>query len=91
MDQPVPSSFPDFQIEIADLVAEGETVVAHLTCSGTHEGEWLGAPATGRRFERVDEIYILRVRDGKLVAAVGLEDNLTRLRQLGICGASSDH
>jgi hypothetical protein len=43
----------------------------------------LGVPATGRRFENVDEIYIFRV-DGRLVAALGVEDNLSRLRQLGI-------
>jgi len=33
---------------------------------------------------RVDEIYIFHVRDGKLVSGFGVEDNLTRLRQLGI-------
>jgi hypothetical protein len=81
---PFQSAFPDFEMEIVDLIAEGEKVVAHFTCSGTHLGEWLGVPATGRRFENVDEIYIFDVRDGRLVAAVGVEDNLTRLRQLGI-------
>ena len=44
----------------------------------------LGVPATGRRFEDVDEIYVFRVENGKLVAAYGVEDNLSRLRQLGI-------
>jgi hypothetical protein len=39
---------------------------------------------TGRRFENVDEIYIFRVKDGKLRAAIGVEDNLTRMRQLGL-------
>ena len=38
----------------------------------------------GRRFEGVDEIYIFRVRDGKLASAIGVEDNLSRMRQLGI-------
>jgi predicted ester cyclase len=71
-------------MEIVDLIAEGDTVVAHFRCSGTHRGEWLGIPPTGRRFERVDEIYIFRVNDGKLVAALGVEDNLTRMRQLGL-------
>jgi hypothetical protein len=32
----------------------------------------------------VDEIYIFHVRDGKLSSAIGVEDNLTRMRQLGI-------
>ena len=82
--QPFQSAFPDFEMEIVDLIAEDEKVVAHFRCSGTHRGEWLGVPASGRRFERVDEIYVFEVRDGKLISAVGVEDNLTRMRQLGI-------
>ncbi len=82
--QPFQSAFPDFEMEIVDLIAEGDKVAAHFSCSGTHHGEWLGLPATGRRFERVDEIYIFGVQRGKLVSAVGVEDNLTRMRQLGI-------
>ncbi len=82
--RPFRSAFPDFQMEIVELIAEGDRVVAHFRCSGTHRGEWLGVAATGRRFENVDEIYIFVVRDGKLVAATGVEDNLARLRQLGI-------
>lgn len=82
--QPFQGAFPDFQMEIVELIAEGDAVVGHFKCSGTHRGEWLGVPATGRRFHRVDEIYIFRIRDGRLVSAFGVEDNLTRLRQLGI-------
>lgn len=81
---PFRGAFPDFEMEIVELVAEHDRVVGHFRCSGTHSGEWLGHPATGRRFENVDEIYIFEVRDGKLVSAVGVEDNLTRLRQLGL-------
>ncbi len=81
---PFRGAFPDFEMEIVELIAEGETVVAHFRCSGTHRGEWLGVPPTGSRFENVDEIYIFRVRGGKLVSALGVEDNLSRLRQLGI-------
>jgi SnoaL-like polyketide cyclase len=58
-------------------------VVAHFKCSGTHRDEWLGVAATARRFENVDQIYIFGVRDGRLVSALGVQDNLTRLRQLG--------
>ena len=56
--------------------------MAHFRCSGTHRGEGLGRPATGRRFEDVDEIYIFGVADGKLVSGFGVEDNLSRMRQL---------
>ncbi len=82
--RPFQSAFPDFEMRIVELIAEGDKVVGHFKCSGTHLGEWLGVPATGRRFEGVDEIYIFHVRAGKLVSAFGVEDNLTRLHQLGI-------
>jgi predicted ester cyclase len=81
---PFGSAFPDFTMEIVELVAKNDTVVGHFKCSGTHSGEWIGVPPTGRRFEGVDEIYIFRVRDGKLASAMGVEDNLSRMRQLGI-------
>ena len=81
---PFRSAFPDFTMEIVELVAEKDTVVGHFKCSGTHRGEWLGIPPTGRRFEGVDEIYIFQVRDGRLASAIGVEDNLSRMRQLGI-------
>jgi predicted ester cyclase len=81
---PFRSAFPDFRMEIVELVAENDTVVAHFRCSGTHRGDWLGVAPSGRRFENVDEIYIFHVRDGKLSSAVAVEDNLARMRQLGI-------
>jgi predicted ester cyclase len=81
---PFRGAFPDFTMEIVSLVEEGDTVVAHFRCSGTHLGEWLGIPATGRRFERIDEIYVFQVEKGKLTGAFGVEDNLTRMKQLGI-------
>jgi predicted ester cyclase len=81
---PFRGAFPDFEMEIIELISEGGKVVAHFRCSGTHRGEWLGVPPTGRRFEQVDEVYIFEVRDGRLVSALGVEDNLSRMRQLGI-------
>jgi predicted ester cyclase len=81
---PFRGAFPDFRMEIVALVEEGDTVVGHFRCSGTHLGDWLGIAPTGRRFEGVDEIYVFRVEGGRLVGAYGVEDNLARLRQLGI-------
>ena len=82
---PFLDSFPDFRMEVVDVIAEGEKVVGYFKCSGTHQGEWRGHPPTGQRFEGVDEVYILRVEDGKLTSALAVvEDNLTRLRQLGL-------
>jgi predicted ester cyclase len=81
---PFRGAFPDFSMEIVDLIGEGDKVVAHFKCSGTHEGEWLGVPPTRRRFDDVDEIYIFEIRNGRLSSATAVEDNLTRMRQLGL-------
>ena len=76
-------SFPDAAMDIVQLVGEGDTVVARLRCSGTHLGVWQGHPPTGKRFERVDEVYFFTFREGLIDGAWGMEDNLTRFRQLG--------
>jgi len=84
---PVRDAFPDLHMEVIDMIAEDDKVVGYFKCSGTHRGEWRRHPPTGRRSEAIDEIYIFRVEDGKLASAlVTVEDNLTRLRQLGLAG-----
>jgi len=82
---PFRESFPDFRMEVVDVIAEEDKVAGYFKCSGTHEGEWRGHAPTGRRFEDVDEVYIFAVEDGRLSEALAVvEDNLTRLRQLGL-------
>ena len=82
------SAFPDWRMDIAELVAEGDTVVGRFWCSGTNQGEFKGVPPTGKRME-VDEVFFLRVEDGKLVDFWGLEDSLRRMRQLGLLPSRS--
>ena len=65
------------------MVAEGDQVVERFKCSGTHQGEMMRIPPTGRHMG-VDEVYSLRVEDGKFMEFWGLEDNMTRMRQLGL-------
>jgi predicted ester cyclase len=81
---PFRASFPDVHMEVMELIAEGDKVVGRFTCSATHLGAWLGHAPTGRRFERVDEVSIFRLRDGKIVQVWSLEDTLGRLQQLGL-------
>ena len=72
-------------MEVVDVIADRHKVVGHVRCSGTHEGECVGKPPTGRRFEDVDEIYVFGVREGKLaLVTAAVEDNLKRTRQLGL-------
>jgi steroid delta-isomerase-like uncharacterized protein len=86
---PFREAFPDVAMTVVDLVAEDDKVAARFTCSAAQRGEWQGRPATGRRFERVDEVYFFRFRDGRIVHAWGMEDNLERMRQLGYLGEQS--
>jgi predicted ester cyclase len=84
---PFAESFPDFRMELVEVIAEPDKVVGYFKCSGTQQGEWRGRPATGQRFEDIDEIYIFRVEDGKLAGGLAsVEDNATRMRQLGLSG-----
>ena len=76
------TAFPDYHEEVQELIAEGDRVVAHLTISGTHLGQWGPLPATGKRAE-FDEIVILQIRDNKVVRQCGVIDQLSALRQLG--------
>lgn len=66
------------------VIAEDDKVVGRFRCSATHTGDWLGHPATGRRFDNVDEVNIYRLRSGRIVDTWSFEDNLARLTQLGL-------
>jgi predicted ester cyclase len=84
---PFRASFPDVHMEIVELIAEDEKVAGRFRCSGTHLGTWRGRPPTGRRFEQVDEVYVFRVRAGRISEAWGIEDTRARERQLGLSPA----
>ena len=83
------TAFPDWREEIVQLVAEGDTVAGRFRCSGTHLGEFLGEAPTGKRME-VEEVFFLRVEEGKFVDFWALEDSLNRIRQLGLLPSRSD-
>ena len=78
------ASFPDMEMELVELVAEGDTVVGRFACSATHTGDWRGHPPTGRRFEKVDEVYFFRFSGDRIGAVWGIEDTLDRFQQLGL-------
>jgi predicted ester cyclase len=79
---PFRAAFPDVRMQVVDLIAEADQVVGRFTCSATHLGMWRGHPPTGRRFDNVAEVYIFRLKDGKIAQAWGIEDTYTRMRQL---------
>jgi steroid delta-isomerase-like uncharacterized protein len=77
------TAFPDFQMNVEDMIAEGDKVVARVSMSGTHEGEFMGIEPTGNRVT-ITGIDILRITDGKIVERWGNFDNLGMMQQLGV-------
>lgn len=77
------SAFPDWWMELLELVAEADTVVARFKCRGTHRGPWMGKEPSGKRME-VDEVFFFRFRDAKIEKVWALEDSKTRIEQLGM-------
>jgi steroid delta-isomerase-like uncharacterized protein len=75
-------AFPDLHISIEDLIAEGDRVVSRERITGTHRGNYMGMPATGKRVE-YNEIVIGRFADGRIVETWGVVDVLSLMRQLG--------
>jgi steroid delta-isomerase-like uncharacterized protein len=76
------SAFPDMQITIGDVIAEGDTVAARYVWTGTHRGGFNGIAATGRQVQ-VSGLDFWRLRDGQCVEHWNQEDNLGLLQQLG--------
>jgi len=74
--------FPDWGVTVEDLIAEGDKVVVRATGRGTHRGEFMGIPPTGRHVA-VTWIAIYRVKDGKLAEHWQNLDELGLLKQLG--------
>lgn len=77
------AAFPDFRPEIHWQVAAGDLVTTYKTYHGTHQSEFLGIPATGKKvsFYTVDA---MRVVDGKITEHWGVATLLDLMQQLGV-------
>jgi steroid delta-isomerase-like uncharacterized protein len=77
----VRDAFPDAEVTIDELVADGDRAAVATTISGTHTGELMGMPPTGRRVA-VAGIDLVRVEHGRIVEHRGLTDTVGLMRQL---------
>lgn len=75
-------AYPDLQVATDDVIAEGDKVVARNTVTGTHRGEYMGIPPTGKSVT-YSEIFIFRVVKGRIAETWGVVDVLSQMRQLG--------
>ena len=76
-------AFPDLQVIIEDLIAEGDKVAARVRFSGTHQGELDGIAPTGRRVDCTG-IVISRIEGGKIAEDWANFDDLGMMQQLGV-------
>jgi steroid delta-isomerase-like uncharacterized protein len=77
------TAFPDMHWSVDETIAAGEKVVTRFTWTGTHKGEFLGIPATGRPVS-VKGVVIDRIVGGKMTDSRILMDNLGMMQQLGV-------
>jgi steroid delta-isomerase-like uncharacterized protein len=76
-------SFPDYSLNIHELIAQGDKVVAWTNFTGTHEETYGDIPATGNKI-RLSIIAIYQIKDGKCVETREEEDSLIFMMQLGM-------
>jgi predicted ester cyclase len=78
------AAFPDLNVTVEDVIAEGEKVATRVTIRGTHQGEVEEfGPPTGMQIE-LTGITISRIEGGKIVEDWDSYDNLSIMQQLGL-------
>ena len=81
------AAFPDLNVTIDQLIAEGDIVVGRMTNTGTHQGDLMGIAPTGKRVT-FSEIHMVRIENGKAVEHWGNSDDLGMMQQLGVIPAN---
>ncbi len=82
------SVLPGYWIEVEDLIAEGDKVVCRGTIYGTHKGDLMGIPPTGKDVA-FGLIIIYQIAEGKIVNHWMQTDGIGLLQQLGALPASA--
>ncbi len=76
------SAFPDGHVVVEDMFAEGDRTAARLVFKGTHQGEFMGVPPTGKQIA-VPSIDLARFENGKISDHWGGPDQMFLMMQLG--------
>jgi steroid delta-isomerase-like uncharacterized protein len=84
------AAFPDLHWMVHDTIAEGDRVMTFSTWTGTHQGEFMDIPPTGRT-ATVEAWTLDRYCDGRLTQSRIIMDVAGMLMQLGVIPAPTDH
>jgi steroid delta-isomerase-like uncharacterized protein len=76
-------AFPDSYFTVEDMMAEGDKVATRKTFHGTHEGDFMGMPPSGRVVS-MGLIDIVRISDGRVVEHWSMGDSLGLMQHLGV-------
>ena len=79
-------AFPDMKMSIEDMISEGDRVFIRASMTGTHKGEFMGIPATGKQI-KVPMGDFVRIENGKVAEHWGVTDSGMLMQQLGATGA----
>jgi steroid delta-isomerase-like uncharacterized protein len=77
------TAFPDVRVTIEDVIAEGDKVLTRVRPQGTHTGELMGMPATGKKIDIQWVMNIVRIANGKIVEEWEIFNQMDLMRQLG--------
>jgi len=75
--------FPDLHATVSDVVLYGDRAAWRVSMTGTHQRDWMGIPATGKRIT-VESIEMVKMADGKATEHRSAFDTLGLLQQLGV-------
>lgn len=75
--------FPDLRVTVEDMIEEDGKVAGRNTLTGTHQGEYMGLPPTGKSVT-YNEIIIFRFVNGRIAETWGVVDVFAQMKQLGL-------
>jgi steroid delta-isomerase-like uncharacterized protein len=76
------TGFPDLRSTVEDQVAEGDRVMTRFRARGTHQGEFMGVPASGNQMD-ISGIIVSRFANGKIIEQWSIPDLLSLMQQIG--------
>lgn len=75
--------FPDLRVIVEDMIAEGDRIAVRARMTGTHQGDYMGIPATGNTVD-VAVFDVMQFRDGRISQHWGVTDAMAMMQQMGV-------
>ena len=77
------TGFSDAEFNIIDVFGQGDKIVKYWSFKGTHDGDFFGIPATGKKIDLIGTTLVL-MKDGRVLQEQDFFDNYSFLGQLGL-------